>query len=280
MGNGDFQFLSIHFWHGTEEFEPCFYPYCVEEAERDQAKPFRTAGQDFLIAALLLSGELQYEFGQEKIILRPGELLLIPPGTAYCFGTDANRPGYRKLVLEISGRNLEQELRTLNLIRPVHRKGVNSAELAVRIRELGSRMDEGAAHFAELVGRTTELLYTFRENRRKRTGGRFRRAQDVIETSLSEAVNVGHLAERLHIARSTLGRLFRQETGSSPREYWIRRKFHRACYYLSGTDLSIKEIAALLGYSSQFHFSGEFRKRSGLSPREYRKNEKIKYEKA
>jgi len=100
-------------------------------------------------------------------------------------------------------------------------------------------------------------------------------AQNAVEELLSVPVDLNVLERRLRVSRSTLGRLFRSEAGISPREYWIRRKIHRAKYYLSCTDLSIKEIAYRLGYSSQFHFSGEFRKRLCLSPTEFRKNNSV-----
>ena len=162
METEGFEYLSIRFWNGSGDFEPCFYPYCVEEAERRLPKAFGTRGQNFLIVALLLSGELEYEFERRRISLRPGGVLLIPPGTPYCFGVSGKRTGYRKLVLEICGRNLEEELRERNLFQVVHREIRNPAELTERIRKIGTLLEDTVSHEAELIGRTVEILCSFR----------------------------------------------------------------------------------------------------------------------
>lgn len=279
METEGFEYLSIRFWNGSGDFEPCFYPYCVEEAERRLPKAFGTRGQNFLIVALLLSGELEYVFERCRIPLRPGGVLLIPPGTPYCFGVSGKRTGYRKLVLEICGRNLEEELRERNLLQVVHREIRNPAELTERIRKIGTLLEDTVSHEAELIGRTVEILCSFRGPFRKAHSAAVESAQREMEKKLADPIDLGSLAAELRIGRSTLGRLFRTELGLSPREYWIRRKIRRAQEYLVNTDFSIKEISVQLGYSSQFHFSGEFRKRCGLSPSEFRKKEKIRQEK-
>lgn len=270
MENQEIQFLSNRLWNGFADFEPGLYPYCVEEVVRKKPKAFRTRGQDFLILALLISGKLNYCFQTEQLVLVPGEILLIPPQTVYGFGFGGNTGEYWKLVLEISGTRLEQELRCLNLNHVIHRKHPDSAGLIDTIRSIGDGMADIPARFPWLAGKTVELLYSLREPGAAGESPLFAAARNFIENALSVPVNLSLLEDHLHISRSTLGRLFRSEAGVSPREYWLRRKIHRAQYYLNNTDFSIKEIADLLGYSSQFHFSGEFLKRTGLSPSVFR----------
>ena len=45
---------------------------------------------------------------------------------------------------------------------------------------------------------------------------------------------------------------------------------HRACQWLTGTPMTLKEIASRLGYGDQFHFSRKFKAFSGVSPSMYR----------
>lgn len=274
MENREFQFFSVRLWNGISGFEPGLYPFCVEEAEREYPKPFRCSGQDFLIAAFLLSGRLRYRFRTGEQLLVPGEILLIPPHTPYEF-SGAGSGGYRKLVFEISGKYLEQELYMLNLNRVIHRECPDFAARIATLREIGEMMTDIPAHFAVLAGKTVEFLYSLREPEGNEPSRLFVSAQNAVEELLSSPVDLNILERRLRVSRSTLGRLFRSEAGISPREYWIRRKIRRAEYYLSRTDFSVKEIADRLGYSSQFHFSGEFRKRLSLSPTEFRKKHSV-----
>jgi AraC-like DNA-binding protein len=47
-------------------------------------------------------------------------------------------------------------------------------------------------------------------------------------------------------------------------------KMQRACHLLDNSDMSIKAVAAALGYSDPLYFSRLFKKTLGLSPRAYR----------
>ena len=46
----------------------------------------------------------------------------------------------------------------------------------------------------------------------------------------------------------------------------------RAKELLAGTEMSVREIAELVGYENQHYFSRCFGKAAGISPREYRRD--------
>jgi len=49
-----------------------------------------------------------------------------------------------------------------------------------------------------------------------------------------------------------------------------QRRFHRAKLLLMNTELSVQQVGTAVGYPEPSHFSGFFRKLSGVSPRAYR----------
>lgn len=61
----------------------------------------------------------------------------------------------------------------------------------------------------------------------------------------------------------------RQKTGKSFSELLLEQRMERAAALLKGTTLSIEEIAAMLGYSSNSNFYKAFRRYYHVSPREY-----------
>jgi AraC family transcriptional regulator of arabinose operon len=65
--------------------------------------------------------------------------------------------------------------------------------------------------------------------------------------------------------------IFREQTGSSPVEHHIRLRMQAACHYLDTTALSVKEVAAKLGYDDPYYFSRIFQKILGCSPLAYRR---------
>lgn len=66
-------------------------------------------------------------------------------------------------------------------------------------------------------------------------------------------------------------RAFKQSVGVTPRGYLTRRRLKRTMELLSGSDMSISEIALAAGFADQSHCARRFRQHLGLSPRDYRR---------
>lgn len=96
------------------------------------------------------------------------------------------------------------------------------------------------------------------------------RAEQYIHHNLS-SVSVQSVAKHLHVSEHTLLDLFKTRMGIGTVEYIKNTKMEVACCKLAGEELTIGEIAELLGYADQFVFSKCFRNYYGVSPSEYRK---------
>lgn len=81
------------------------------------------------------------------------------------------------------------------------------------------------------------------------------------------------LAQKFGCCKSTLTHGFKQEYGTSVMEYLTCLRMSHAKEELTGTDRSIKEIAADCGFYDQNHFSKTFLKRFGCLPSEYRERQ-------
>jgi AraC-like DNA-binding protein len=78
------------------------------------------------------------------------------------------------------------------------------------------------------------------------------------------------MAEHAELSESHFSRLFKEQTGHSPVDYFIYLKMQHACSMLTLTQSTVKEISDTLGYSDAYYFSRLFKKVIGVSPREYR----------
>jgi transcriptional regulator GlxA family with amidase domain len=70
---------------------------------------------------------------------------------------------------------------------------------------------------------------------------------------------------------------FKSEYGVSPINYLITCRIREGKRLLTETDLSLSQIAAVLGFSSSSYFSQSFRNAEGVSPTEYRKTNRVKF---
>ena len=93
-----------------------------------------------------------------------------------------------------------------------------------------------------------------------------------IDLHFKEPLTLEQLAEEAHITKYYLSHAFKREYGVSPINYMISRRIDESRYLLLETDLSLSQIAQLLGFSSLSYFSQVFRKSQGISPLEYRHN--------
>lgn len=98
-----------------------------------------------------------------------------------------------------------------------------------------------------------------------------------LESNLSD-----FLAGHIHKDYQYLSRLFSSVEGKSIERYFILQKIERAKELIVYGEQNLTEIAYELGYSSQQHFSRQFKKETGLSPshfKEIKKNRRISIDK-
>ncbi|MDR1641098.1 MAG: helix-turn-helix transcriptional regulator [Clostridiales bacterium] len=98
-----------------------------------------------------------------------------------------------------------------------------------------------------------------------------KKIQKVIYSKMHEKVTPTIIAEKLYMDVSYLCKHFKSETGKTISEYVNEVKIEECCLLLETTDLSLREIAVQLGYSSQFYLSSTFKKVTGGTPMLYRK---------
>lgn len=91
-----------------------------------------------------------------------------------------------------------------------------------------------------------------------------------MEQNLQKKISIGELATLVALTPSRLSHLFKDKTGFSTIDYFLRLKVDAACYLLKTSDYLNKEMAEYLGFSDEFHFSKIFKKKTGLSPREFK----------
>ena len=78
------------------------------------------------------------------------------------------------------------------------------------------------------------------------------------------------LAKSQGLSVSQLNRLFIQTIGSTIKAYADNLRFNDAVKLLITTNIPLKELAYLLGFKQQSHFASWFKKRIGMSPKNYR----------
>ena len=99
------------------------------------------------------------------------------------------------------------------------------------------------------------------------------RIENFIRTHYSEQISVNYIADMFNLDVSYLSRTFKSLKGVSPMELIVSLRMERAKeLLLSDPNLTIKDVAEVVGYSDQFYFSRIFKIITGVSPSIYKKS--------
>ncbi len=91
----------------------------------------------------------------------------------------------------------------------------------------------------------------------------------------SQNVSLDNLSFRLNFSKSYIKSQFKKKTGYSILQYFINMKIEKAKKLLSQQKYPISEISDMLGFSSVFYFSRQFKAHTDMSPSEYVRSVKI-----
>ena len=123
------------------------------------------------------------------------------------------------------------------------------------------------------TGMWQKFLLPFQKVNFRQAGNHYcRLAQEYIALHYSEKIHIPEIAQSVHVTADYLSRMFREETGQTLRTYLINYRIEKAKALLSGTDLSLHEIAVRVGFYDSSHFFHTFSNREGMPPGEYRKH--------
>src|SRR4029077_16493603 len=92
-----------------------------------------------------------------------------------------------------------------------------------------------------------------------------------IEENIGEQICHGTLAQLARLSQHHFCRAFKQSFGVPPHQYHVQRRIEQAKLLLADRAISITDIGLTLGYSQTSCFSVPFRKNTGWTPSEYRR---------
>ena len=94
--------------------------------------------------------------------------------------------------------------------------------------------------------------------------------KNYIKTNLHKQISIKEIVDALGISSAYLLKIFKLKTGLSPKQYMTALRINSARKLLTETNLTITQVANSLGFDDVLSFSRFFRKKEGISPKEYR----------
>jgi AraC family transcriptional regulator len=102
-------------------------------------------------------------------------------------------------------------------------------------------------------------------------GYKLRQITDWIAAHVAEDFDLAQLAAQAGLSKFHFQRLFKSAVGVSPSRHQINLRMNVARQLLRETKMSVVDVALEVGYANPGHFSQLFRRETGLSPSDYRR---------
>jgi len=104
---------------------------------------------------------------------------------------------------------------------------------------------------------------------------RIERALELLDGDLTKYWTVERLARAVGLSRPVFARQFVRMLQLSPMRYLAERRMQAAAELLLDTDASLAEVAARVGYQSEFAFGRAFKRHHGVAPGTYRRQPSV-----
>ncbi len=274
--------------HDTSSF-PIIYFQDELALLPDQAGPMHWH-PEFEIATAA-SGVLDYQVGQEHIILEAGDSIFVSgnmlhsirqqsgdvpdPMPNILFSGSLIAPEnssiyvqYIRPVIEcrtlpcvVFRHDCEEHVPVNRLIQDIYRllcEQPRCYEMAVQ-RHLSSIFEYLVLHFDDLPHAEAGRVQL-------NTQVRVQQMLAFIHAHYAEKVTLADIAGAASISRSEAGRCFQAYMGCSPVDALIRYRLQKACSLLQDATLTLQEISHACGFNSVNYFSRQFRRCYGRAP--------------
>lgn len=106
----------------------------------------------------------------------------------------------------------------------------------------------------------------------------FKEMMMYIQNHYMEKVALEEIAAAGNVGKTLCTKIFKHFVQSTPTEYLIKYRITKSLELLTGTEMSITDIAYATGFTSASHFTKTFREQLGYTPNKYR-NSNLIYDK-
>lgn len=223
---------------------------------------------------LFLSGDADCTVDHMRHVLRPGELVLIPP-LSYHVVTVTSALPYKRLVIDFSDCGLPDDI----LRRVFASPRIVDTAVSETIREVFRRMDDYAQRFSgparSLLARnlTAELICLL-DTENDPSAGEFSEVSRVLEEAMhyidshiDTITGLEELCTHLYVSRAYLHRLFRNAMGISPMRYITDKRLLLAQGRLRLGEKPT-QVCSACGFGDYSAFYRAYRAYFGYSPAE------------
>ncbi len=233
----------------------------------------------------ITNGKGEFSFGEDKhsALISEGKMFFLMPGVWHTY-KPIEKSGWNEYWIGFKGEIINKIVTEGFFLNrhPVFNIGLNERIVDLYMKAIEIANEERAGYQQALSGIVMHILglMYYRDKTRNFQDEdlicKINKAKVLMRESVYSSLFAEDIAKTLNISYSGFRRAFKEFTGTSPSKYMMELKLNEAKLLLSTTAQSVKNISYSLNFENPEYFSVFFKKRTGVTPLEYRLAVEIK----
>lgn len=235
------------------------------------------SSSDVSVFEYVVKGSGSVMLYHNEITPQAGDSYLLLANEAHKYHANADDP-WEKIWINVRGCLVSPILQAYGLNRSMLLPGLDLSGYIKRIHEIAFNpaldtdtiMDRSFLVFLEMCQFISNNLPS--DNGHKYVPANMLQLKQHIDDHLSQHLDLAECTKITYLSISQTIRNFRAAYGVTPYEYLNQRRISTAKLLLTNSALSIEEIAAQTGFPDRNYFSKYFKRKVGMSPRQFRES--------
>lgn len=222
----------------------------------------------------ILDGKAYLHYNNKTVTLTPGKVYLIPANLTYSYNCD----NFMEHIFIHFSMSIIPQKDLLSGIQKIIDFNVPKSEFKSIKKMFYAENIKAAMFFKSYF---YSLLFTVISPYDKQISRdiilykQYHVLYDYITNNLYADTTVSDICKNTGYSQRHISYKFKTDTGQTIKAYITELLVDKLKYMLSFTDIPIKEIASQLHFNDEFYCSRFFKKHMNISPREYRKRNKV-----
>ncbi len=251
----------------------------IFEQTAESSITIRPHGRKDYQLIIVSKGSAVFKHKESEIVLANGEMIIIPP-------FERNEYNYSDpidaLWIHFSGTAIKDILDTYQL-KPFTKYSISNSShfLSYAEKIIKELQIKRIGYMNNCNGYLLNILTLAKrridEQEAKNSSSPLNVLNFIVEemkTNFADNNDISYYAKMCDLSVSRFAHLFTEKYGVPPYKYLLNIRLNQAKYLLTQTNIQVTEIAKSIGYEDSFYFSRIFKKYIGVSPNNYRQQNK------
>ena len=252
------------------------FPVIIENIGTTYPNPkYRVSrtNNDMFIFEYILSGSGYIEVNGEKFKVSTNDVYIIEPGQDHTYYSDPKNP-FKKIWINFYSEIFKEIFNSFGLSGKTVFKNSETLELFEQIQNLKKVSNFSDDLCYEIAPILFKILCKLAMNSSTliTVSKTAKLTKKYIDDNIYTNISIEDIADNLKLSKAHIIRDFTKNYGISPYNYIIEQKIALAKKMLVLHNMNITEISNQLGFEDTNYFSKFFKKKTGISPSQYRKS--------